>query len=717
MVLSVLALTGAGAALWLSWRRLEALPPLRRLALVALRAVALACLAAMLLDPVARRAATVESPPTVVLLADRSASMALQDAPQGGSRYSWAAAEMQPGGVFATALAGARVKCYTFGEEVRETRLPLGGEAEETATDLDEALRVAVQGDAGRLAAAVVVVSDGAVNRGPSREATVAWLGQRRVPVHCVGVGSVGRPPDAWVARVDAPRAVRAGSACRVVVSVGSRGLGGRASRVSLSAEGLAPLSQPVELGARVQRRVELAMRAPQPGLYRCRVSLEGVAGEWTADNNRRTFYLRVTPGDRKLLLIGGSPGLEFKFIRRALESLPDLRLTALVSKGGAGFARVPSGGGAGRLPGGAALRGYDAVLLQDVPASGLTAAELAALREFVSERGGGLGVLGGSGGFIARGDGGGALAPALGVGLGPPGSYSSVPVKASEPSEGGELPPAGDIERHEDFPGWPAMPLLGGLNPRPGASVALRAEDGRPLMVVQRYGSGRTLCLLTGGTHRWVLSRDATEASRRGHGAFWRVIAAWLATPPNRTPVALETDRDVYEVGQTARVVVHVTDEGFRPLSGARVAVTAGPAGTPGQTQLAEVPGVAGRYEGGVLLAEAGPVRLTATAQSGAPGAEQIGTDSREVAVEKPQLELADPAQDVAFLRSLAEASGGVYLDAGEARRLGDVLRLAPRRETVAVHLAWARSPWLLAALIGFLGLDWLLRRWWGVG
>jgi ribosomal protein L18E len=232
---------------------------------------------------------------------------------------------------------------------------------------------------------------------------------------------------------------------------------------------------------------------------------------------------------------------------------------------------------------------------------------------------------------------------------------------------------------------------------------------------VVQRYGQGRTLCLLTGGTHRWVLSRDATEASRRGHGAFWRVIAAWLTTPPNRTPVALETDRDVYEVGETARVVVQVSDVGFQPVSSARVTVVARTAGAaPREIALAETAGSPGRYEGGLPLTASGSCKLTAAATL--RGA-SLGTDAREIAVEPPRLELADPAQDVAFLRSIADASGGAYLAAEQASRLPELVKLVPHERQTPVHAAWARSAWALVILMLLLGSDWLLRRWWGVG
>ena len=163
-----------------------------------------------------------------------------------------------------------------------------------------------------------------------------------------------------------------------------------------------------------------------------------------------------------------------------------------------------------------------------------------------MGQRGGGLALLGGPRSFGPGGYAPTPLAPALGVRIDGGMAYSDVPVKAVSDPETGGLPPLGDIERHPDFPGWPLLPLLDGVNPvagvRAGASVPLRTDSGRALVTIQRYGGGRTLCLLTGSTSRWVLSRDATDASRRGHGVFWRTLVVWLATPPNRAPVALET-------------------------------------------------------------------------------------------------------------------------------------------------------------------------------
>lgn len=709
-------IVAAGAALWLTRRRLAEASPPRRAAILLLRAASVACLLMMLANPIARRTRLEHPAPRVIVLVDRSASMGQKDGPGGAARAAWARGQLAPGGALKAALEGSETRGYEFAERAQEAQLPPNAAAEGAATDLDRALRTGIESDPAQPPDAVILLSDGAANRGPDREATVRWLARQRVPVFCIGVGSPGRPPDAWIARVEAPKTVRAGAECAIEVSVGSRGLDGKAVALKLSAPGLPSVESTAPLGPGTRGRLSLRLRPTQPGLYRCQVALAPVPGEWTAGNNRRTFFLRVEPGEPRLLLLAGSPSRELKFILRALEGMDDLKLTSLVRKTGGGFSEVGGSAAGGRPPTGRALDAYAAVVLQDVPAGSLTGAEITELARFVGERGGGLGVLGGS--EALGGYGPGSLAPLLGVRIEGSSSYSTVPVKATEAAGSGELPPVQDIERHEDFPGWTAMPLLGGANGgaalRAGASAPLVTDQGGPLLVVQRYGSGRTLCLLTGGTYRWVLSRDATEASRRGHGAFWRGVAAWLTTPPNRTPVALETDRDVYEAGQTARLIAQVTDAGFRPLSGAQVVVTAEGTGGRREVPLAEVAGAPGRYEGGLAPERTGSVRLTATArhQGGV-----VGSDAREVEVEAAPLELAEPAQDVAFLRSIAEASGGAYLDAGEAHRLPRSLRLSSRERQVAVHVAWARSVWMLAALLALLTADWLLRRWWGVG
>ena len=560
---------------------------------------------------------------------------------------------------------------------------------------------------------AIVLLSDGRANRGSSREEILAWLSRRRVPAYALGVGGAARPPDAWLAHVDAPRTVKAGSEAAVTVTVASHGLTGKMAELTLSGTDVTARAD-VSLDADSRRSVELPLRPTRPGLLRLMVQLGDVGGEWTEANNSRTFYVRVTPGRSTLLVLSGGPGLELKFLRRVLDRLPDLEVTYLVAKAGRSFVDIDSSR-AQRVPGTEALNEFDAVVLQELEAAALSGGEFGRLEQFVGERGGGLGLLGGVSGL--SGYAGSAVEQALGVSLTSSG-HSPLPAKAQAVTGLGGRSPLTEIERHEDFPGWGPMPLLGGTNTiggvKPGASALLETAAGAPLLVVQRYGSGRTLCLLTGSTYRWAFSRDATDDSRRGHAAFWSGLVAWLTTPPNRTPVALETDRDVYETGDTARVIAHVTDSGFQPLSGAEVTVSIGEGEGEATVTLQELPASPGRYETGLTLPTTGAVKLTARASRGDA---ELGVDAREVIVTPARRELADPAQDAAFLQSLATVSGGAYLPAARSSELPQVLRLQPTNTVVIRRHAWARSAWMLAALFAFASFDWFLRRWWSVG
>jgi len=721
--ITIPAIIASGVILGLTWRRLAVLSAGRRMVLVCLRAGAVGALLLMAVNPTGERQRRVLERPRVVVLVDRSASMGLKDAPGGVSRIAWAAGLLRPGAPLAHALAKSDLATLLFADDVRPAHSPLPDVADGPATDLHSALAAALRAFPEGEPSAIVTLTDGAANRGPSRDELVGWVARRRLPVYCLGVGSATRPPDAWVGRVDAPATIRAGTTATVRVGIGSRGLGGKAARVSLLAEGMGGGRKVVTLTEGYTQAAAFTVKPGKPGLYRCTAQLAALPGEWTRANNSRTFFLRVIPGQLKLLFIAGQPSRELKFIRRVLDSLPDLRVTYLVRKSGSAFWQDgdPPRPGA-RLPVGDALNAQDAVILCDAPAAAFTAAELQRLADFVRVRGGGLGVLGGPDGFGGGGYayGKSPLAGPLGVSLGGgPVTYSPLATKAQPTADTAILSPTSDIGRHEGFPGWSALPFLAGLNVvpgvKPGASVLLRSGQGQPLLVIQRHGLGRTLCWLSDSTYRWVLSKDATPASRQGHAAFWSGIVAWLTTPPNRSPVALETDRDTYESGDTARVIADVSGPGFEPVSGAEVTVeVVGAQGRVGRLSLSEVAGAAGRYESGLVAGPAGKHTLRARALA---GAKELGRDTRQIVVEPPRRELADPARNSALLQAIAQASGGAYVPAERSADIGRVLRLHPTERTVRTPYPWARTGLGFAAFLLLAGLDWLLRRWWGVG
>src|SRR5690606_30305229 len=124
---------------------------------------------------------------------------------------------------------------------------------------------------------------------------------------------------------------------------------------------------------------------------------------------------------------------------------------------------------------------------------------------------------------------------------------------------------------RWADMPGLTSLNLLGAV--KPGAVVlAEKPEDDfgdrEPLLVVQRYGKGRSAALATASTWRWQMRLDADDLR---HERFWRQFVRWLAaSAPDHVHSGL--DRHRYAPGDAVPVSVDVYDPRYNPLEGAAV-------------------------------------------------------------------------------------------------------------------------------------------------
>lgn len=228
---------------------------------------------------------------------------------------------------------------------------------------IERALEVLPQ-DGGRR---IVLLSDGQDHGGRAlRSARLA-----RAAGVAVWVVPLLRPPspEAWVEEVIAPEEVRAGERFRVEVMVRS------------SHRQWAQVDLLANAGAVGTRRVELA-----PGRSVVRFQVQGTEGwlrlrarirpeaDAIPENNAAEAFVRVR-GAPEVLYVGSgdlAPLLRAQGMR--VDVIPPERLIA-----------VPSG-----------LAGYDAVILDDVPAFRLNRAQMGSLREYVATLGGGLVVVGG---------------------------------------------------------------------------------------------------------------------------------------------------------------------------------------------------------------------------------------------------------------------------------------------------------------------------------
>ena len=710
------------AAAWGYLRPLAPLPSWRRRLLIGIRLAVFLLILLLLARPVRVEPAPADRPVLAILL-DRSRSMGIADA--GGARRLDAAVAAIRDDLIPALAGDVEVELWGVGERL-EPLDPATVRPEARWSDLTGALGEVGKHYADRRMAGVVLVSDGADTGGGAPAAPAG------PPVYTVGVGASEAARDREVLDLVAGRPIVAGSAVDLAFSTVGRGFGGEPFEVRVLEDGrvarVVTVAAPRE-GAVTRTVVPVSPKPEGATLYT--VEIPVARGELVAENNVRSVLVPPPGRPRRLLLVEGGPGYEHSFLKRVLRSDPGVVVDAVIDKGrndlgertfyiqdAAGLAPALSDGYPATREG---LFRYDAVILANVEPERLRPPQIESTAAFVSERGGGLLVLGARS-FEGRG-------------------FRATPVEALLPLElheegrsgvlgSGDGPPrialTPDGRRHpimrlgadveETVSAWAAMPALGRIlpmgPPRPGAAVLAVAPGGpapAPVVAVQRFGRGRAMVFAGEASWRWQMLAPSTD---RTYERFWRQTVRWLGGgAPER--VTLRADGGRSE-GEALRIEIAAADERFAPLADARVRVRVrDPNGDEHEHAALPRPDEPGRYAVEIAPRGRGVHRVTAVVEHGGDTLERA---SAALLVGGADPELSEPRRHDRLLREVARATGGRFFDLGGAARLAGPVRagLGPPPAPV-LRDAWD-TVWGFLLMVGLLSAEWTLRRRWGL-
>ncbi len=663
--------------------------------------------------------------PVLPILLDQSRSMGIVDA-GGVPRLDAAVAVIRDDLI--PALAGdVQVELWGVGERLEPLDLA-AVRPEARWSDLTGALGEVVRHYGERRMAGIVLVSDGA-DTGSGAPAAPAGP-----PVFTVGVGALEAARDREVIDLVAGRPVVAESAIDLAFSTVSHGFGAEPFEVRVLEDGRAIRAvtvNPPGDGAVTRTVVPVSPKPDGATLYTVEIPVD--AGELVAANNVRRVLVPPPGRRRRVLLVEGGPGYEHSFLKRVLRSDPGVVIDAVIDKGrnDLGERTFYIQGAADRTPALAggypatreALFRYDAVILGNVEPERLRPPQIENTAAFVSERGGGLLVMGARS-FEGRG-------------------FQATPLEAllplalreeDRPGVLGSGDAAGpprmvltpDGERHpimrlgasveETTGGWAAMPALGRIvpmgPPRPGAAVlavAAGASASLPVVAVQRFGGGRAMVFAGEASWRWQMLAPSTD---RTYERFWRQTVRWLgAGAPDRVTLRVDGGRSE---GEALRIEIVAADERFAPLTDARIRVRVrDPNGTEQELAALPRPGEPGRYAVEVAPGGRGVHRVTAVVEH---GGDTLEPANAALLVGGSDPELSEPRRHDRVLRQLAQATGGEAVDLAGAGRLADAVRagLGPPPAPV-LRDAWD-TVWGFLLIVGLLAAEWGLRRQWGL-
>ena len=702
-----------------------------RSGLAGARLLLLGLLVFCLLQPALVLSTVVPQQNFVGILVDDSRSMRISDA-DGRPRSAFVADALDPERGELLRALGERFTLRFFRFSSGGSRIEGPGELayDGTHTDLAGALDMAREELTGVPLSGLVMLTDGADNGSrPLTEALVP-LQAAGVPVFTIGLGEETLAPDIEIGRVELPRTVLEGSTLLVDVVVTQQGFGRRTVPLIVEDQERILAEEEVTLGADgepVGSRVRFQLEGD--GTHRVRFRIPAQDGERVDRNNTREVHVQVRGAREKILYFEGEPRFEVKFMRRAVEDDENLQLVVLQRTAESKFLRLDVDD-AEELVGGfprsrEELYRYRALILGSVEASFFSHDQLQMIADFVSERGGGLLMLGGRGAFAEGGWAGTPVEQVLPVVLEEtpaPGFFTEVKVS---PTPAGAVHAAlqlGD-DSEEAAPRWEALPPVTVVNPvariRPGATSLLVATatgkgDELPggqqvVLAHQRYGRGKALALTIQDSWLWQMHADV-PLEDLSHETLWRQLLRWLVDAVPQT-VAATLEREQVEPGEPVRLVATVGDSTYVEVNDATVtARVTGPTGVVTEQSVEWTVERDGEYATRLTPSQAGEYEIEVSAVRG--DGEPLGTHVSHLLVGPSDDEYFGAGLRTRTLQRIADETGGQYYTPREVARLPEDISVTGAGVTLVEELDLWDMPALFLAMIALLGIEWGYRR-----
>jgi hypothetical protein len=622
-----------------------------------------------------------------------------------------------------------RAPVFGFAVGARVTPLPLRGaggqpvrrlliEPDDPRSDLTGGVRDALDRMRHQRVQAVVLFTDGR-QVGAAASIASSLMGSG-VPVYavCPAPLSGDRSPavrDVAIDRVVLPPSLFVGETLNASVDVRWSGYRQPPKEATIQV-GSERQTRRVEVrkGAAGVATVTFSLSVVEPGPQRVTVSVPELDDEISAENNTVTRWVKVVSDKFDVLLVGGSPSWDFRYLRNALARTASINAETVLLDGNK------------RLTFSAEqILTKDVVILCDAPAAALAPEQWEALRKAVAQRGGSLILMAGqahlpreyTGDYLSeflpyrRPGRGGSGAVAWRVWPGEEPEFRVVPAPGA---------PVGDVLALDDDPQasadrWISLPPVFrflGMPELKEAAQAILVErgSGAPILTRQRLGRGRVFFLGVDETWRWRYRVGERDQDR----FFRQLVRAAADEPYAATNGYLSLDADRVTVGPVDPVHVRARVIDPTPQQAGRTAeldVVREGAVVRSQSLSPVGDEDSGRYEGTVDALPVGEYRLRLHGPDGSELEYPLHvTESREA-------EMSNLAPDEEILRRLAAAStGGASKTLEQFKDVPQLLGGLRDRESRTAELRLWSSWYLYAFVVSCLAAEWAMRKRFGL-
>lgn len=725
-----------------------------RIVLGTLRGLLLLLILLLLNRPVMTLSQSRTETSVLAVMLDDSSSMRVTDAPGNASRLSAAERVFTAAGnkLLHDLSRTHELRFYRFdGAAVPVATVPLA--AADTAgvaaalsavkplgnsTQLQSSVLSVLQDLQGQRVAAVVVLSDGRDTPTRSSGESDASIKAFNTRVYPIALGTSTLPKDVQLQSIDVEDVAFKNDVVNVKLQLHGSGFepGHAVTVVLQNAATGAPLpgvngsaaTATVTLNSSGSTPAEVQWKPADIGPVDVMARVLPQSGEVDADNAVRTARVSVVDSKISVLYVDGYPRWEYRYLKNEMLRDPSIELSCLLTSADAGFAQEGNKP-VRRFPESIEeLLDYDVVVVGDVDPRYFTDQQLQLVSDFVNRRGGGLAMVAGPR-FDPQAYRNTALEAVLPVGI-----ARVEPTDTSADFTAGYRPvltPVGlsssifrffaDAQQNADYFKNNLQPLFWfcrGITAKPGVGEVLAqhptdiAPDGRPapLLVLGRFGAGRTLFSAMDDTWRWRFYTGESVFD-----TYWVEQLRYLARGRKigQRKLSLTADQPAYELGNVVRLSLRVIDPilGQQLPDTLRLQVNDSRGQPVRQVPMTRREGSNGMYSGAFPADTAG--RYTAVLPALAGSDTPLDT---AITVQLPKLEMANPTVDTTSLTRLASQTLGKPIElstaAAELLKIPSAARVIP---LITSQPLWS-APLVLALFVGIITAEWIARKWRGM-
>ncbi len=674
----ILFILAAGAGAYYAYKNVA--PDKYSTGLVVLRALTFTVLAFIFLRPVLNISTVLPQESYMAVVIDNSESMKIKDDGQ-VSRGEQLLKQFEATKFFDRLRDKFKVRIYRFDRDAERIEKPDRLNFEGKRTRLESATDLLNQELGTVPLSGVVLITDGSDNASKQWTESLSRLESRKIPFYTVGVGSENITHDAEIVKVTAPRETLKESTAVVDVSYRSHGFAGRKATLYVRENGVLLKSEEVTLPADGQiseKTIDLPVKNEGTRLFS--FSLQA-PDDRIPENNTLDSLVEIKNDHPQILYIEGEPRWEFKFLRRAIQDDPNIRLVTLLRSSQNKFYRqgidkeemLAEGFPKKREE----LFQYKGLIFGSIESTFFTQDQLKNVVDFVSTRGGGYLMMGGRNSFAGGKYQNSPIADILPVQMATEDRIPIIGRLKLAITDYGRTHPLMKLspDASANTKQWSDLPPLNDFNKtldaKVGGIVLARGQSDQRgnvdpiLLAYQRYGRGRTMAFTSGSSWRWQMEMDHEDQT---YELFWKQILRWLVnTSPD--PVMITSDKDTYLPGESVRLSSEISNKSFERMNNAKViAKVTNPAGITESVAMDWNGAQEGTYQSELNVTEPGIYHVDVEA---AQGSENLGTNRTAFQVQDRPVEYYDALLNTRLLQSVATATGGRYYPLS---RIGDV-------------------------------------------